>query len=113
MYRRTLLTVALTVVTLCSNALDVKTKISIKQPGNPAVTYSLKEDAGQLVSANGSALPIEIKQQVTNDGKDQIYQVTLTARQTAFWRPKTPQARVTGCQQPTSRASLAQYPLMT
>ena len=83
MYRRTLLTVALTVVTLCSNALDVKTKISIKQPGNPAVTYSLKEDAGQLVSANGSALPIEIKQQVTNDGKDQIYQVTLTARQTA------------------------------
>ena len=28
MYRRTLLTVALTVVTLCSNALDVKTKIS-------------------------------------------------------------------------------------
>lgn len=50
MYRRTLLTVALTVVTLCSNALDVKTKISIKQPGNPAVTYSLKEDAGQLVS---------------------------------------------------------------
>ena len=85
MYRRTLLTVALTVVTLCSNALDVKTKISIKQPGNPAVTYSLKEDAGQLVSANGSALPIEIKQQVTNDGKDQIYQVTLTARQTAFY----------------------------
>ena len=85
MYRRTLLTVALTVVTLCSNALDVKTKISIKQPGNPDVTYSLKEDAGQLVSANGSALPIEIKQQVTNDGKDQIYQVTLTARQTAFY----------------------------
>lgn len=85
MYRRTLLTVALTVVTLCSNALDVKTKISIKQPGNPAVTYSLKEDAGQLVSANGSALPIEIKQQITYDGKDQIYQVTLTARQTAFY----------------------------
>lgn len=85
MRKNLLLTAALLAATSFAHALDVATQLSIKQPGNSAVTYQLKTSGNQLVSADGTNLPLELRQEVKNDGNAQIYSVTITARATTYY----------------------------
>ena len=53
-------------------AIDIKSKISIKQPGNAAVSYDLDKVAQ-------SQLPITVTANERQDGDDVVYTVTILA----------------------------------
>lgn len=85
MQKNILLTAAFLVATLYAHALDVVTQVSIKQPGNPAVTYQLKPSGNQLVAADGRKLPLSMRQEVKSDGNGEVYSVTITAQATTYY----------------------------
>ena len=84
MYKNLFLTALFAAASVSSYAFDIEAELSIKQPGNPAKTYKLKTTGDYLVAADGGVLPLDIKQQVTNDGDDKIYTVTFSAKTTVY-----------------------------
>ncbi len=63
--------------------LKVNFQVSLKTPGNPAVTYPLHENEGRL--AADKPLPVEVRQQISSDGEDQRLEVTLTASERVYF----------------------------
>ena len=111
-----------------AQAINVNYKLSLKQPGNDAKCYELKEQpsvpgaslAGILTA--GEQLPVTVSQQLTKDGSDQRLTVTITARERVWFnlgaavatrhRPeRLLPARVLVSQEPslTARGSLVPY----
>jgi len=59
-------------------AIDIKSKISIKQPGNAAVSYDLDKVAQ-------SQLPITVTANERQDGDDVVYTVTILAKKRVYF----------------------------
>ena len=80
-----------TVSCMAALAINVNYKLSLKQPGNDAKCYELKEQpsapgaspAGILTA--GEQLPVTVSQQLTKDGSDQRLTVTITARERVWF----------------------------
>lgn len=85
MYKNLFLTSVLTVASLLVHADSIETEVSIKQPGNAARHYRLKAAGDRLVAADGTPLPLDIRQHLITDGQDQVYTVTITAQATAYF----------------------------
>lgn len=61
---------------------ELKSYISLKKPGNHAVTYQLKEHNGRLEADQN--LPVDIVQSVSKEGDDEIIRVKLTAKNRVY-----------------------------
>lgn len=61
-----------------AHAVDIKSQISIKQPGNDAVTYDLDQVAQ-------SQLPITVTTSKRQDGDDTVFTVTLLAKKRVYF----------------------------
>ena len=61
---------------------ELKSYISLKKPGNHAVTYQLKERNGRLEADQN--LPVDIVQSVSKEGDDEIIRVKLTAKNRVY-----------------------------
>ena len=70
---------------MTASAINIKTQISIKQPGNPAAVIQLQSQGGVLKAADGRALPLQISEQCVNDGDDQVYTITIKADATTYY----------------------------
>ena len=68
---------AAALVAVSASGADIKARISLKSPGNAAVSYALTERGGKLVA--DKALPVGITQTVTADGEDEVVSITLKA----------------------------------
>ena len=66
-------------------AIDVNYKLSLKQPGNDAVSYTLKANGQQLVATSQQPLPVTITQRLSDDGDAQRLTVTVTARERIYF----------------------------
>lgn len=58
-------------------------KLTMKTPGNPSVTYDLKESNGQLTA--GQSLPLAISRNVTENGASQRIEITIKANELAYY----------------------------
>ena len=85
MYKRKFITTALAALTMSASAINIQTQISIKQPGNEAKVISLYADGNQLKAAKSEALPLHISAQLSTDGADQLYTVTIKADATTYY----------------------------
>ena len=63
--------------------IELNARVSLKQPGNMAVTYPLR-DKGNLFSAD-TDLPLVSSKQMTKDGDDEKLTVTVTANQRVYF----------------------------
>jgi hypothetical protein len=61
-----------------SMAINLKTHISLKSPGNNAVTYPLTANGNRLVSQDNN-IPVEITKSISENGNDKIIKITFTA----------------------------------
>lgn len=61
-----------------SMAINLKTHISLKSPGNNAVTYPLTANGNRLVSQDNN-IPVEITKSISENGNDKIITITFTA----------------------------------
>lgn len=61
---------------------ELKSYISLKKPGNHAVTYQLKERNGRLEADQN--LPVDIVQSVSKEGDDEVIRVKLTAKNRVY-----------------------------
>ena len=82
MYNKISLTTVLAALSLTVSALNIQTQISIKQPGNEAKVISLKADGQMLKAANGEALPLDITQEMSQVGDDQVCTISISANAT-------------------------------
>lgn len=64
-------------------AADIVTHVSVKQPGNQAVTYQLREQGDRLVA--DAALPLTISKSVSSEGADEVVTITFTASGTTYF----------------------------
>ena len=64
-------------------AADIVSHISIKQPGNRAVTYELKEQGNKLVA--DAALPLTISKSVSNVDGEEVVTLIFTATGTTYF----------------------------
>lgn len=58
-------------------------KLTMKTPGNPSITYDLKESNGQLTA--GQSLPLAISRNVTENGASQRIEITIKANELAYY----------------------------
>lgn len=65
-------------------ATNLSSRISIKEPGNKAMTYQLIDRDGRLLCPN-TALPIDISKVTTSVDGGQIITITLKARQKVYY----------------------------
>ena len=84
MFNKTYLLTALVAFSMTASAINIKTQISIKQPGNPAAVIQLQSQGGVLKAADGRALPLQISEQCVNDGDDQVYTITINSDATHY-----------------------------
>ncbi len=63
---------------------NLSSNISIKTPGNKAITYKLAADINGNLASNGN-LPLLIKQKLTTDGDITRIEVTLTATDRVYY----------------------------
>ena len=82
-FSRTFLCAVLLAVVQSGYAADIVSHISIKQPGNRAVTYELKEQGNRLVA--DAALPLTISKSVSNVDGDEVVTLTFTATGTTYF----------------------------
>ena len=61
---------------------ELKSYISLKKPGNHAVTYQLKEHNGRLEADQN--LPVDIVQSLSKEGDDEVIRVKLTAKNRVY-----------------------------
>lgn len=85
MYKKINLATVLAALSLTASAINIQTRISIKQPGNPAEEISLHAEGNELKAPQGKTLPLSISQQLTNDGDDQILSLTIKANATTYY----------------------------
>ena len=85
MFNKTYLLTALVAFSMTASAINIKTQISIKQPGDKAKIIQLQADGNQLKAANSEALPLHISAKLANDGNDQVYTVTIKADATTYY----------------------------
>ena len=85
MFKKFYLTATLAAVSLTVSAFDIQTQVSIKQPGNQSQVISLKAEGQKLKAADGQKLPLDITQQITQDGDDQICTFTIHADATTYY----------------------------
>jgi len=67
----------------CGFAVDLKGRISIKQPGNDAVTYQLSDKGTRLEC--GSKLPLSISKSVTSGDGDEVVTISFTASERTYF----------------------------
>ena len=81
--KKMLVGVLLVVGGLQAMAIDVNFKLSLKQPGNDAVTYSLTKKDNQLMASK--VLPLNISYQLTPQNDNLLLTVTLTAKERVYF----------------------------
>ena len=81
--KKMLVGVLLVVGGLQAMAIDVNFKLSLKQPGNDAVTYPLTPKGNQLTASK--ALPLNISYQLTPQDDNLLLTVTLTAKERVYF----------------------------
>ena len=79
---------AIVVFLLCGSSLSAETipvnySLSVKQPGNPAISYPLHAEANALRA--DQSLPLTIRQEQTTDGGDVRLTLTLTATERVYF----------------------------
>ena len=79
---------AIVVFLLCGSSLSAETipvnySLSLKRPGNPAISYPLHAEANALRA--DQSLPLTIRQEQTTDGGDVRLTVTLTATERVYF----------------------------
>ena len=72
---------AIVVFLLCGSSLSAETipvnySLSLKRPGNPAISYPLYAEANALRA--DQSLPLTIRQEQTTDGGDVQYKISFT-----------------------------------
>ena len=72
----------LLLVSQTGSSAELKSYISLKKPGNHAVTYQLKEHNGRLEADQN--LPVDIVQSVSKEGDDEVIRVKLTAKNRVY-----------------------------
>ena len=82
-FSKTLMCAVVLAAVQTAYAADIVTHISIKQPGNQAVTYELKEQGNKLVA--DAALPLTISKSVSNVDGDEVVTLTFTASGTTYF----------------------------
>lgn len=82
-FLKSLLLLAVLSMPQSGKAVDIMSHISLKQPGNNAVTYPLFEVNGSL-KAN-QQLPLIITKSVSNRGSDEIITITLKAEEKLYF----------------------------
>ena len=85
MYNKISLTTVLAALSLTASAINIQTQISIKQPGNAAKVISLKAEGQKLKAANGEALPLDITQEMSQVGDDQVCTISISANATTYF----------------------------
>lgn len=65
-------------------AIDIKSYIMLKEPGNKSVTYQLTEYNGKLVAMD-KTLPVEITWELNNNGKEKILCTTIKALKKVYF----------------------------
>ena len=65
-------------------AIDIKSYIMLKEPGNKSVTYQLTEYNGRLI-ANDHKLPVEITWKLNNSGKEKTLCATIKALKKVYF----------------------------
>ncbi len=85
MNKKILVVLSILLVHLSTNAQKVQQeyKLTLKTPGNPSVTYDLKESAGQLTAEQ--ALPLVVNKNVTENGATQRIEITIKANELAYY----------------------------
>ena len=81
--KKMLVGVLLVVGGLQAMAIDVNFKLSLKQPGNDAVTYYLTKKGNQLTASK--VLPLNISYQLTPQNDNLLLTVTLTAKERVYF----------------------------
>lgn len=64
-------------------ATDVESHISLKQPGNKAVTYTLTDRNGKLEAS--APLPLTLTKTVSRHGEDEVIAVTIRANEKVYF----------------------------
>lgn len=64
-------------------AADVESHISLKQPGNKAVTYTLTDHNGKLEAS--APLPLTLTKTVSRNGEDEVITVTIRANEKVYF----------------------------
>ena len=85
MYNKISLLTVLAALSLTASAINIQTQISIKQPGNAAKVISLKAEGQKLKAANGEALPLDITQEMSQVGDDQVCTISISANATTYF----------------------------
>ena len=78
MNNKFLITLLLAATCHIAKAVTLNYQVSIKQPGNNACTWQLKNQQNDLLTSD-TALPLVIHQQEVKEGKDSYLTITLTA----------------------------------
>lgn len=73
----------LTYFSINAQQVQQEYKLTMKTPGNPSVTYDLKESNGQLTA--GQSLPLAISRNVTVNGASQRIEITIKANELAYY----------------------------
>lgn len=73
----------LTYFSINAQQVQQEYKLTMKTPGNPSVTYDLKESNGQLTA--GQSLPLAISRNVTENGASQRIEITIKANELAYY----------------------------
>ena len=73
----------LTYFSINAQQVQEEYKLTMKTPGNPSVTYDLKESNGQLTA--GQSLPLAISRNVTENGASQRIEITIKANELAYY----------------------------
>ena len=84
MHKKINLTTFLAALSLTVSAIDIKTQVSIKQPGNPAEVISLHAEGDELKAPQSKTLPLSISQQLSDDGDDKVLTLTIRANVTTY-----------------------------
>lgn len=64
-------------------ATDVESHISLRQPGNKAVTYTLTNRDGKLEAS--APLPLTLTKTVSRNGEDEVIAVTIRANEKVYF----------------------------
>lgn len=73
----------LTYFSINAQQVQQEYKLTMKTPGNPSVTYDLKESNGQLTARQ--SLPLAISRNVTENGASQRIEITIKANELAYY----------------------------
>ncbi len=68
-----------------SMAQSLNCTISLKQPGNKAVSFAMKQSGNNWIAANGKRLPLTVSEQRVKDGNATKVTVTLTANENTYY----------------------------